>query len=52
MNSHIVVFWVVTPCSLSSDYLCFEGTHCFCIQGVRQRLQISPKFNNHYHIAW
>jgi hypothetical protein len=50
MNSH-VVFGVVTPCSLLSDYLCFGGTHCFDFHSKRQRQQISPKFNNHYQIV-
>jgi hypothetical protein len=51
MNSHVVVSWVLTPCSLLSDYLCFGGTQCFCTHGIGQRQQISSKFNNHYQIA-
>jgi len=32
MNIHVMIFWVVTPCSYVAGYQCFIGPCCLHLQ--------------------
>jgi hypothetical protein len=40
---HIVIFWVMTPCTLVGRYQSFGGTYCLHLQCGRRRQCIPPK---------
>lgn len=36
MEIHIVVYWVMTPCTLVGGSRCFRGTQCLHVQGTKE----------------
>jgi hypothetical protein len=43
MKFWIVVFWVVTMCSVVGSYKCFKGKYCFLLQGGAEIQYFTPK---------